>query len=404
MITTKDQYVMTLLARKRYDKFCTVVERLPEVKIEIKNFALGKNSPFYYQAALDGVYLNKRFAGSTEKDLDIIRFDAYNQLTYARRLFGFWSVSPYAGNRHTFFSRNRWGDTNLVRNIFNFGIDNSTKIYRIFDVETDLFGMEIHKLRHIITPSANYYHTHQPSISPDNLTQFDSTDSMAKANGISLSLQNKLQTKRGSSPDGPMESVDLANLIVSSNFDFTVEQGSWDVSDFKRQKFQNVNVLLELNPYPWMFIQHKSTINTKRQTVEHADIDITARYEDDLLIGTSYRYEDVKSGRNGTLIGELNCRLGPEWGVRAYERFNLFGGKRKLEEQEYTLYKDLHCWVLELTYNIQGPYDKPVDQTIWFVLRLKAFPDAAFGFKRQYSRPAPGSTSTHWQEQTSLSY
>src|SRR3989338_4875490 len=153
-----------------------------------------------------------------------------------------------------------------------------------------------------------------------------------------------------------------------------------------------------------MFIQHKSTINTKRQTVEHADIDITARYEDDLLIGTSYRYEDVKSGRNGTLIGELNCRLGPEWGVRAYERFNLFGGKRKLEEQEYTLYKDLHCWVLELTYNIQGPYDKPVDQTIWFVLRLKAFPDAAFGFKRQYSRPAPGSTSTHWQEQTSLSY
>ena len=77
-------------------------------------------------------------------------------------------------------------------------------------------GLDIHRLRHIITPSANYYYTHQPTISPDNLNQYDSIDAVDTENGVKLAIENKLQTKRPIGEGGALTSVDLATFIVSS--------------------------------------------------------------------------------------------------------------------------------------------------------------------------------------------
>ncbi len=394
IITTKDDYTMSLLLRKRYDKFYTVVERIPELAIDIKSYKIGE-LPVYYQGNITGVYLNKATAGSTEKDLNIARVDLFNRFTYTERLFRFWSISPYAGNRQTYFSRNRWGDTNVLRNIFNFGIDNSTKFYRIFDVTSNFLGMEINKLRHIITPSANYYYTHQPSISPNNLIEFDGIDTMNKNNGIAFAIENKLQTKRRLGKNEQLSSVDLATLLVSTNYDFTFKK---DLGGLERQKFQNINILFELQPYPWLFVQTRGTVNTKRQTVEHFDIDIAGEGKDKWSLDLGYRYEDVKSGQMGALIGDLYYRVNPKWDVRIYERFNIYGSKRKVQEQEYTIIRDLHCWLLEVTYNIKGPFDDPDNKTIWIALRLKAFPETPLGFKKSYPRPTPGATvaSSNW--------
>ena len=73
--------------------------------------------------------------------------------------------------------------------------------------------------------------------------------------------------------------------------------------------------------------------------------------------------------------------------MRAYERFNI--GKGSFEEQGYTIYRDLHCWLLEFTYAIKQTSDK-ADNTFWVVLRLKAFPDTPIGLRRTYYRPQPG--------------
>ena len=382
--TTKDDYTANFLIRKRMDPFFTVVERLPEFKIDMKNYRIG-DLPVYYKGDASGVYLNKTYEklNPLQKDVNTVRVDSYNQLSYVSKI-GFMSVTPYAGTEHTYYSRNMWGDTNLVRGVFKAGVNNSTKFYRIYDVESNILGLDIHHLRHIVTPTANYYYTHQPTISPSNLNQFDSVDAVDTENGVVLALENKLQTKRDTEKDGAMKSVDLATLIVSSDYMFRLDKDY----GYKSQKFKTVDLQFELSPYPGVFILTRTSINTKNQSVETTSVDLTASHGEDWSIGFGHRYESVESGKSNLITYDASYRISPKWRARAYGRYDIF--KKAFEEQEYTVYRDLHCWLAEVTYNIKA---ETGNRTIWMALRLKAFPDTPIGFRRTYSRAQPGATA-----------
>ncbi|MFC1577225.1 LPS-assembly protein LptD, partial [Candidatus Omnitrophota bacterium] len=380
-ITTHPDYTMSVLMRKRMDPFYTVVERLPEGTIDIKNKRIGKTN-FYYKGMLSGVYLNKTLKDNIGKDINIMRLDSYNQLSYVTKI-GFLHTTPYAGWREGYFSRNRWGDTNVLRDIFSTGVRNSTKFYKVFDIVTEFWGIEINKLRHIITPSADYYYVHQPTVSPDNLHQFDAIDALEAENGIKLSIENKLQTKVAQGESA--STVDLATLIVSSDYMFRLKKKALR---YKSQKFKDVGFQLELQPYPWLFILSKMVVNTKDQTVESTSIDFTASQGKDWSLGLGHRYESAGDTDTNLLTSDLFYQLGPKWAVRIYERLDILNNK--IEEQEYTIYRDLHCWVSEVTYSVKGALNNPVDQTVWVVFRVKAFPDLPIGFRRSYSGPRPG--------------
>lgn len=381
-ITSKRDYTTQFLVRKRFDKFLTVVERLPEYKIDILNYRIG-DTPIYYSAQASGVYLNKKFAAvvPSQKDVSTVRLDAYNQLAYSAKLFRALSVTPYGGIRETYYSRNKWGDTNEVRTLFKAGVDTSIKFYKIYDVETNFLGLDINKLRHIITPTANYYFTHQPTISPDNLNQFDEIDALDTANGVQLAIENRLQTKRLSGDQ--MSSVDLATLIISTDYMFRLEKNNWNL---KSNKFNNIDFQLELIPYSWAYLVAKMTVDTKRYLVQSESIDLVANGGDKWSLAIGHRLEDVQTGRNQLATIDATYKINDKWKVRAYERFNL--GKKSFEEQEYTFFRDLHCWIAEITFNLK----EPNNQTIWFVMRLKAFPEYQVGLRRTYSRPRFGAT------------
>jgi hypothetical protein len=383
-ITAKRDYTTTFLVRKRMDKYYTVVERLPEFTMDIHNYKVG-DTQFYYKSVTSAVYLNKTFSAIDNpglKDVNTARVDSYNQLSYAAKLLGFWNTTPYAGVRQTYYSRNKWGDTNLVRGIFNAGVDNYMRFFKTYDVESDAFGMEIHKLRHIITPSANYYFTYQPTVSPDNLNQFDEIDALDTANGVKLSLENKLQTKRYSGNE--LKSVDLATFIVSSDYMFRLKD---DNLAYKSQKFRTVDFQLELNPYPWLYNLSKMSVNTKTCTVETASVDVSATGGEKWLFGLGYRYEDVESGITNYATTEVMYKINEKWKVRVYEQYDIENGS--FYEQEYTIFRDLHCWLVEFTYSIRANND----HTFWFALRLKAFPNIPIGMNRTYSRAQPGAAA-----------
>lgn len=383
-ITQKRDYSTEFLIRKRFDNFFTVVERLPEYSINIPNYRVTKDMPIYYKASADGVYLNKTFDTTTinQKDLNVVRFDTFNQLSYAARLFRALNITPYASTEQTYYSRNRWGDTNLIRTIFNGGVDNSIKFYKVYDVETNYLGLDIHKLRHIITPSANYFYTHQPTISPDNLNQFDEIDALDTRNGVRLALENRLQTKRLQGEE--MKSVDLATLIVSSDYMFRLEKNN---AELKSNKFQSVDFQLELIPYSWAYVLSKVSVDTKRSIVQTASIDLVANGGDIWSLAIGHRYEDAQSGKANLVSLDGTYKINEKWKVRAYTRFDALKGA--FEEQEYTIYRDLHCWIAEFTYDLKNLKD----QSFWIVLKLKAFPEYPIGIRRTYSRARFGSTS-----------
>ena len=379
-LTQKRDYTTEFLARKRFDKFYTVVERLPEYKIDILNYRIG-DIPLYYSANASGVYLNKAFESAIpeQKDVNIIRFDAYNWLSYAARIFRSLSVTPYGGMRETYFSRNKWGETNQVRTIYDAGIDSSIKFYKVYNVKSDFLGLDINSLRHIITPTANYYFTHQPTISPDCLNQFDAIDALDTQNGVRLGIENRLQTKRLQGDQ--MKSVDLATLIVSTDYMFRMKKDNWGL---KSDKFKSVDIQLELVPYSWAYLLSKVSVNTKKYIIETAGTDLVATHGDEWSLAVGQRYENTETGSTNLFTMDGWYKINDKWKVRAYERMNT--EKRAFEEQEYTIYRDLHCWVAELTFN----YKSRDDMGLWVIFRLKAFPSYPIGLRRTYSRPRFG--------------
>jgi hypothetical protein len=166
---------------------------------------------------------------------------------------------------------------------------------------------------------------------------------------------------------------------------FRLKRGN---TSYKSQKFKNVDLQLELSPYPWMFMLAKTTVNTKICAIESSSVDFTASQGDEWSVGIGHRYESIESGKSNLLTYDVSYRINPKWKVRAYGRYDSIHSI--LEEQEYTVYRDLHCWIAELTYGLR---ENPRDQTIWFALRLKAFPEMPIGLRRAYSRPRPGRTA-----------
>jgi len=383
-ITTKPEYSTEFLVRARLNNFETVVERLPQYNINIYNYQI-KNTAFYYTGSASGAYLNTKYDNSNvapwqaQKDVGAIRVDAYNQLSYAAKLFKSWSVTPYFGMRETYYSRNKWGDTNEFRTIFQGGVDNQIKFYKIYDVETDFMGLDINKLRHIITPVANYYFRHQPTIDPSNLNQFDEIDAFEANNGILFGLENRLQTKRGESSN--MKSVDLATLMIWSDYQFRLDKGN---TRFKSNKFKTLEFQLELIPYSWAYLTSKLSVDTKRYTVQSGSVDLVMNGGDKWQLIVGQRYENVTTGITSLITMDATYKINDKWRIRAYERFNLEEGF--IEEQEYTIYRDLHCWIAEFVWNIQNNGD----QGVYLIMKLKAFPEYPVGYRRTISRPRFG--------------
>lgn len=385
-ITAKENYTTEFLMRKQFNYINDVIERLPEYKIDILSYRIG-NTSFYYSGNSSAVYLNQTYAKSTSpsvstpKSVGTIRMDTYNQISYAARFFKSLSVTPSAGIRNTYFSRNRWGDTNLIRTVFQESVDASTKFYKIYDVNTNFLDLDINKLRHIITPSASYYHTHQPTISPDNLTQYDSIDAFDTANGVRMSLENKLQTKRMIGEN--MTSVDLLRFIASTDYMFRLDKNNIGM---KSQKFNGVDFKLELIPYTWLYINSDMHVNTKKPTVETMNVDFVAMGGDRWSLSVGQRYYDLEaSGKSYLVTMDGRYKINDKWMIRVYERFDL--DTNKFEQQEYTLSRDLHCWIADFTFDFQDTNNA----TFWVILRMKAFPDYPIGLKQTYSRPRFGS-------------
>ena len=387
VITSKADYNTQLLVRKRFGKFQTIVERLPEYDINIPYYNI-KNTPLYYTASASGVYLNKTFdnlsnpAVESQKDRDIARFDVYNKLSYMAKLFGSLAVTPYGAVENTYFSRNAWGDTNEVRTVFSAGVQNSIKFYKIYDVKSDFLGIDINNLRHIITPTVDYGFIEQPTIDPNNLIQFDYIDAITKANGFNFGLENRLQTKRMEGDQ--MKSVDLATLLINVPYVFRLKKDDQTAFVNHTQYFTSVDMQLELIPYSWLRSLAKMSVNTKNQAVRTLSLDLTGSQGDKWSLGGGYIYQKEETGMNNTATIDAVYKIDDKWSARCYERF---AARKSFQEQQYTIIRDLHCWTIEFTYD----YTKPDRHDFYFMVRLKAFPQYPIGLKRTYSRPEFGS-------------
>ena len=129
----------------------------------------------------------------------------------------------------------------------------------------------------------------------------------------------------------------------------------------------------------------------KYLNIKTANTDVIYDPGKKIKFGIGHIYEDSDTDNISQFTFDVTYKinegwsLGKGWTIRAYERFDTH--EAKWQEQEYTIYKDLHCWLGEFTVNI-----KEGEWSFWVMFRIKAFPDLPIGLKRTYNRPSPGST------------
>jgi len=80
---------------------------------------------------------------------------------------------------------------------------------------------------------------------------------------------------------------------------------------------------------------------------------------------------------NNLILSTLYCRLNENWGLRASHHFEARTGR--MEEQDYSVYRDLRSWTAALTFRVRDNPGQSDDFTVAFSFSLKARPRYGLG-------------------------
>ncbi|MBI4335540.1 MAG: LPS-assembly protein LptD [Candidatus Omnitrophica bacterium] len=368
LIHARPGYTANILAKKRVNRFFTETEQLPEAEFNVKNQRLIERLPFFYKADFDAANLNRKDAGAGG-DNNVIRADAYNQLSAPLRAANFLSVDPYMAARQTFYSREAQTDKARARGALYYGLDVSANFYRIYNARSGILNLDIEGLRHIFTPNVSFFNVQRPTLARERIFEFDEIDRVDRKKGIGFAFENKLQTKRREKNE--LNTVDFARWFVETDYLLHLDEG---------RRFSDVSSDLELRPYTWLYLRQAALYDPKWKDLKSLNTDVVAADKNEKWrLGLGHRYEEKASSQ---LTTEIQTSVIPKWKFRVFERYEFRGTEFK--EQEYTITRDLHCWEADFTYSVRDAH------TFWLIFRLKAFPEMPLKLGTSYYKPRAG--------------
>lgn len=358
---TDPDYQMTLFISAQVDDVFNVVERLPEFRLSTRKMRV-QDTPIFYTSQHSLGYLSFDHGDEVntrgDEDYDSFRVDTFHEISYPKKYFGWLSFEPRTGLRLTGYSDDKDEDS-VARGIFSAGFDTFTKISRTWDdVEDEFWG--IHKLRHVIEPAVQYTFVGNPSVSPNELHQFDGLDSIRRANQFRLGLRNKLQTQRR------LGTIDLIDVEF-----FTFYTPRHEEED-KEQAFSDVFMDFEARPIDWLKFDVNARIDTEdsNEGIEEVNTDLVYYYDDSLGLTFGQRFRKKDSN---LFVFEIDFELTPDWQFKVYQRIEAESGD--LQDSEFAIFRDLHDWKTVLSYRHREFRD---EDSVFVVFYLKDFPDLPF--------------------------
>ncbi len=422
-------YGLTFVMRKRVNRHETVTQQLPSIQLDIRPLELpwlpglqprhrelGKLPKEFREEIEPGWFYRSLYTyehssvgapreGTKES---LLSFNTKQEIYHPLRLFRWLNLRPFFQFRQASFSRGAKETAPQFRQQAGTGIDLSSKFFRIFDVETDFLGLNLHRIRHVVTPTLAYEYQAKPTLSADRLFR---SDGLAKSHALTPGIENKLQTKRLWDED--WTTVDVARFLVSTPYDIEGASG-------RGGEWGNWLLDVEMLPYSWLrlesdttwdpHIRKFSTINADliaqpglnkgmagRRMGESGSSDGDLSKEVPWAVGLGWRYQRDTSAQ---LTLETEFNLGQKWRAGIYQAFDVKRfitetrpeGSRTVKkvydvpEYEYRLRRDLHEWTVELIFNVR----RQQGETIFILFRLKAAPELPLEFERSYHRPKAG--------------
>jgi hypothetical protein len=235
-------------------------------------------------------------------------------------------------------------------------------------------------MRHIITPEIEYTYIHDPTVSNNNIFQFDEEDDLERKESIIFRLKNKLQARN--------EERTWDFLYFSPSVEYRINDEGGIGSHF-----DNIKADLEIYPNENMSLNSEVKYDLIQNDFREINADLTFHsretipiaYEDGLedesrySVSLGHRYYKGHDSQ-GTLNFTYN--LTPKLQFRNYIRYEYTDGD--LERQQYALRLDLHCWWMDIGLDFDRQDEGGKDMTFWLTFRLKAFPDINTGFEQTF--------------------
>lgn len=393
-------FSLDLLAQPQINEFFETVERLPDVRLTAFRQQLGV-SPFYYESESSAGYFRYKFANDAQPDYAAFRGDTYHQILLPRNYFGWLNVTPRVGGRFTHYGETEGFGSTLTeqdRVVFNTGVDVSTKLSRVWPGARSQW-LDVKELRHIMEPSVSYVYVPNPSVSPRELPQFDrelpsfrllpihypdynAIDSVDSQNVLRMGLRNKLQTKRE-------EGVDyLVDWSLYTDWRIKPRRDQTTFADFYSD--------LDFKPRSWIVLTSETRYNIEDGRWRMADHYATIQPKSNWSVSLGHRYLDdepelgpLYARGHNLIMSRLSYRFNENWGARVAHHFEARDGV--LEEQYYTLYRDLRSWTAALSFRLRDNRVGPDDFSVILTFSLKAFPRYKLGSDADTPAPLIGS-------------
>ena len=416
---TNPFYTLTVISRFQANQFFEQTERMPEVVLDIKRHALF-GGPIFYESETGVANLRRQFDSDSDfQNYGAIRADTFHQILYPNTYFGWLSVVPRAGFRETYYSETRdlgktifessdnplvpdfllpdptleeplakGGDT--YRTVFNAGVEASFKMSREWeDAQSRALGLD--GLRHVIQPFTNFswvsdigpdpksilqFDRFEPStqLRPIDFPQFTSIDSIDRWTVWRIGVRNRLQTRR--------DDLTVSWLDLETYADVNFE------NSYDRTPYSNLFNKLRFTPLPWASLVINSQVPAFDKGFTEVNTNIVFQPVANLEVSAGHRYLNSNPffPHSSVFVVGGYYRLDDNWGVGLQEQYEAATGV--LEQQRYSVYRDLTSWVASLGAVVRDNGDKK-EYGVMLTFTLKAFPKLGFDFNFD-----PGSTSS----------
>jgi LPS-assembly protein len=387
-----DNWSLDALTTPRVNNFFDQVERLPDVKLTGWRQQVF-DTPVYYESESSAGYYRQMFASpnnslagtSGTNNYAAARADTFQQLLLPMTFFGWLNVTPRAGGRLTYYSEETGpgGTTNeeTYRKVFNTGVDVSFKSSQLWTGATNSL-LDIDGLRHIVEPSASYAFVPRPSTRPAQLPQFDTAlpsplllpiqlpdyndiDSIDSENVIRFGLRNTLQTKRA----GELENLLDWNVLLDWRLHPTAGQST----------FNDLYSDLTFRPRSWLTLESQTRYDVNNSVLNFAYHQITFTPNEwwSWSLGHVYSRAGFLDSGDNLISSTMFLRVNDNWGFRTTHDFSAVDGR--LQDQFYTVYRDLRSWTGALTFRVTDNGTGSEDYTVAFSFSIKAHPRHSLG-------------------------
>jgi hypothetical protein len=204
---------------------------------------------------------------------------------------------------------------------------------------------------------------------PVQFPDYNSIDSIDTMNVIRFGLRNTLQTKRNGQLD------DLVNWNVMLDWRLDPKPGQSDLNDLYSA--------FAFRPRSWLTAESQLRYDLDYGNLNLAFHQLTFTPNNRWSWGISHWYLRGGTWGNGSwsennfFSSTFFVRVNDNWGLRATHSFNAQNGR--LQDQSYTLYRDLRSWTAALTFRVQDNVGSSADFTVAFAFSLKANPATRVG-------------------------